>query len=774
MVCLSYLHVVVGELQAFQPVELTSENFSSLVMTSNEAWLVMIKALSPEEETNQGILNVFSYFQDVSNKLQPYNIKSGILNCLSSKANQKLCKTLALTMTINIQLYTDEPKQNPYTKKFYRTQSTFTGAIDGIRTIEKFVAKNYKPSNIKVLNSIESFDNELSDFSRPKVAFFAEKSTVSLNFKSLAFPFQQSADFIYMKVDDEEEDIQSSKIDLSSIESPALIFMSSPDSFEKYEGDDFSTTDIDSVRLWLSSHITSSSPKDSDNSQSSEPSSSSTGTDAFLTAADLTESSIPVLEEWNILVTSTDDKKDDNADHTSLFKKLISSGGGLIKVVELRCETSTAAEASPSDSLGHFLCDIHKSKDFTPFLTTIPYGTSPRRKLLAQKNPKKWPISSISSDSIEGLVKSLGNTLPEDNVMIVDEAEFNDFLRNILLSARIPLLILSDKSTINVPTVIKNVAISLKTQTSFVIIQQPSDSFKASFGITKVPMVMALRPQVSPDDGSVAFQPIAFDSKVYGGMKFEALSHFVKSIFQSSYLGKNQDIENEKSSNSEKVSPLIVHEVFDNATWHENCPPAFRGICVVYLSSAAAGNNFFSNTSGISESVANANAVLKLIHIDGECKSGFADYFGIQSGNLPTVVVYSPFKNRYATFRGAVSEPAVKEFITAVMGGSKSTAPLSVRPVIDEGCSYAIDSTGDSDSAVGSEEASDFLAEILKEEQEKAASLKKIVDEERRKLAEEAKDKKKDKKDKDGKGGKGKKSGKGKKKGGSNKKDKSK
>ncbi len=66
---------------------------------------------------------------------------------------------------------------------------------------------------------------------------------------------------------------------------------------------------------------------------------------------------------------------------------------------------------------------------------------------------------------------------------------------------------------------------------------------------------------------------------------------------------------------------------------------------------------------------------------------------------------------------------------------------------MSDGCADLVDVTGDD---VNSDEANDFLAEILKEEQENARKLKEAVEEERKKLAEDKKkgDKKKDKKDK--------------------------
>lgn len=99
---------------------------------------------------------------------------------------------------------------------------------------------------------------------------------------------------------------------------------------------------------------------------------------------------------------------------------------------------------------------------------------------------------------------------------------------------------------------------------------------------------------------------------------------------------------------------MPIVEVSNNATWYKACPPSFRGVCVIHLTSKDSGYSdkylaAVANGGSLASSVA-------LIHIDGECKLPFTEQFGISSTNLPTFVIYAPFKERYALFRGSLSE----------------------------------------------------------------------------------------------------------------------
>ena len=132
-----------------------------------------------------------------------------------------------------------------------------------------------------------------------------------------------------------------------------------------------------------------------------------------------------------------------------------------------------------------------------------------------------------------------------------------------------------------------------------------------------------------------------------------------------SLFSKNEaadDLFREEFSLKNKKQTKSIVEINDNSTWYKTCPPSYRGVCVIHLTSTDSGYsdvylqsiaNSHSKDGSIASNVA-------LMHVNGDCKLPFTEQFEISSSNLPTMVAYAPFKERYAVFRGSLSEVSVK------------------------------------------------------------------------------------------------------------------
>lgn len=62
--------------------------------------------------------------------------------------------------------------------------------------------------------------------------------------------------------------------------------------------------------------------------------------------------------------------------------------------------------------------------------------------------------------------------------------------------------------------------------------------------------------------------------------------------------------------------------------------------------------------------------------VDGSCRLSFADSFDVQPAKLPTVVAFSPKKQRYASFVGVYRVDAVSDLLSGVLSGRVNTRPL--------------------------------------------------------------------------------------------------
>lgn len=55
-------------------------------------------------------------------------------------------------------------------------------------------------------------------------------------------------------------------------------------------------------------------------------------------------------------------------------------------------------------------------------------------------------------------------------------------------------------------------------------------------------------------------------------------------------------------------------------------------------------------------------------HLDGICHGEFISAFGVNSGQLPTLVVLSPGRKRYAQLIGTFDQKSISSFLDGVWG----------------------------------------------------------------------------------------------------------
>ena len=266
-----------------------------------------------------------------------------------------------------------------------------------------------------------------------------------------------------------------------------------------------------------------------------------------------------------------------------------------------------------------------------------------------------------------------------------------------------------------------------------------------------MPSLVALFPDVSKDgvpEQAVAMKINVFNPKLYGPIRFDTMSDFVLQTYMSSgLLEKHGDpfgISKEANSPEFGRADITLHSIDTEVSWKEFCGGDFRGLCAILFvngkdSTSEATSSKFTDIAGALG--ANA-AAFRFMVIDAACQPSFADVFDVQDGKLPTVVAYSPSKDRYALLRSAFADhTTVKDFLIAVASGKTSTQPISMRPSLQPQCEVVevyVDTPLD-----GSD---DFLEEIRREEEEKAKRVAKEAEEERKRLLEEKakKDKGKD------------------------------
>ena len=419
----------------------------------------------------------------------------------------------------------------------------------------------------------------------------------------------------------------------------------------------------------------------------------------------------------------------------------------MVKSVQFRCGTSPSDPQTAAANLevADQICKLlHKDKK--PFIVVIPYGSSARSQL-TKSLITKWVFSIEESESARN--KAL-ESLPEDAVTTIMEYNFNDFIASSVEKKLLAVVVLSEKSS--PPLMLRNIALLFKKISLIGFFPNPPAKFVQNFGTPPppVPSLIALFEGPSEQEGASAFQVNVFDPKMFGPIKFESIRDFIIQTY--SVAGKKYENTDSVEDTNSPSSNVEINHIETEDEWDKVCGVGFKGICAISFmngNDTSVAEDFKSRFLSMAKSIGSSYAsAFKFISINAVCQITFADSFDVQETKLPTVVAYSPSKDRYAQLKSSFSEASTKDFLISVVSGKSSTQPLSLRPKFHDGCDI-IETYIDEPL----EDAGDFLAEIKREEEERAKKMKleleeerKLAEEEKRKQASDGKKKKKKKK----------------------------
>ena len=438
--------------------------------------------------------------------------------------------------------------------------------------------------------------------------------------------------------------------------------------------------------------------------------------------------------------------------------KLSKASEGVLKVAELRCGSGEEeSKAIPPASAASKLCKKFSASGSKAFLSVIPFGPSSRTKLSTSVSGYSYESDEFDTARARAL-----ESLPEKAVWAVDESTFNNFLSSAMQESILPVVIVSLKSA-EPPSFLLNLALSNKKIAKIGFLSSPSQQFLSQIGNPSLPTAIVVLEKRATEDGETQGYIQFYSPEMFGALKFKGLQRFVVESYELSGLkdrvgGGGGDDDDDDVDAGRRAS---LTEVKTESDWDRHCGTTFKGICSIgffdgteYMTDKNFGDQMKIYSKGISAMGSAANA-FKFLWVNTSCQSAFSDKFDVQETKLPIVIAYSPSKERVANQRTAFSDKNIKDFLVSVISGQFSTRPLSQRPVIAGQCDEVIqpipvDPEQDAD-------AEDFLAEIQREEAEKAQRLKqeladekKRAEEEQRKTEEE-KSKKKKKKKKKGK-----------------------
>ena len=172
------------------------------------------------------------------------------------------------------------------------------------------------------------------------------------------------------------------------------------------------------------------------------------------------------------------------------------------------------------------------------------------------------------------------------------------------------------------------------------------------------------------------------------------------------------------------------------ANWETLCPPSASTLCAIAFLTGGpnASDTFDAELAAATDAaMAHARDPYNFMWADGNCLLNFADAFDVQPSKLPTVVAFSPKKQRYAGFVGVYGEESIRDLLGGVLSGRVKTKPMSPTVPEDADCAAAHEGEVAMGGAGGGDDGSlredeedlgDMMAEILAEEARQKARRK--------------------------------------------------
>eukprot|EP01024_Parvocaulis_polyphysoides_P001223 TRINITY_DN10338_c1_g1_i1.p1 TRINITY_DN10338_c1_g1~~TRINITY_DN10338_c1_g1_i1.p1 ORF type:complete len:245 (+),score=58.98 TRINITY_DN10338_c1_g1_i1:55-735(+) len=194
---------------------------------------------------------------------------------------------------------------------------------------------------------------------------------------------------------------------------------------------------------------------------------------------------------------------------------------------------------------------------------------------------------------------------------------------------------------------------------------------------------------------------------------------------------KNQ-IEGKNDGDFTPQAQQQVKEILSQDDFETSCMDA-GGICVIGLFDPQVQEH--ETHIEILQEVADKRArdPLRFLWLDATKQPQFVDAFQISMSQFPTVVAYSPKKERFGTLFATYTEQHVGELLDGVMRGSVATTSVVSKPTIIQG---GAKTQSEQMEEVEMEEEFD-LSDIMSEEIEGVKSKEQVLEEIDQKIAEE-------------------------------------
>ncbi|RLN32272.1 hypothetical protein BBJ28_00012070 [Nothophytophthora sp. Chile5] len=357
-------------------------------------------------------------------------------------------------------------------------------------------------------------------------------------------------------------------------------------------------------------------------------------------------------------------------------------------------------------------------------------------------------------------------SIPDVTVAVGSSTELNAFISRARESGALPMLLFTSKST--TPAMMKALVLSVPSQKLMLAVIHDADAdIKAQFLLkpsvtTSLVCLVPTAPGASDPADSAPFGVVTYQKKTMGPYTYPNIMQFVLQVL-SQYPhpqdgtpgeGERADYSSLDGVSSQSLVPYLTKtNMEDLCGGNTLCAIGFFEDHVDTLSDPESRlARSWATLAHVAALSKQNREPFQFMWINGKCQKNFAEAFGVGLYQMPTVAVYSPTKRRYATNVGIFDEENASEFLKSVLSGSIGTAPIGNVPDLEEECSFEeiqeVTMGASGEDGEDDEDLDDMLSEILREEKKQREVLEEQLKSDRKSGKKSRKGKKASKKGK--------------------------
>lgn len=626
-------------------------------------------------------------------------------------------------------LYKDPPRENPYTGKLYREAFvTDIDILDHPRKLKKLIKESVPSAFVDALptDSVETLDaytdKEMQD-GNTVVLLVSKQKQPSHLFRALATAFHdRRLAFAFVSAESAETSAIMSSLKLDTL--PSMVVF-------KSKTVRFALNDPDRMKKYADlKHFISPFVKEKREDAASEASRGKSMMDSivFISGDEFQAEVIDTDVIWIIaFVTPEQESALDKKQWTKTFAEL-QKKAGIIGLGAVSCERDPA------------VCEQYGGPGTRVFSLTLNDQSRPKRGEM---------LPEVFSTLAEAKEAAL-NSIPDVTVEVGSSIELQAFVSRTMAENTMPVLFFTSKPT--TPPMVKSLAMSFPSQKMEVAVLRDADEeLKTQFTVrptetASLLCLVAAVGEVEEVENTEPFGVAKYDKKLSGPYNFPNVMRFMMEVL-SQFPHPRDDLEisdidvdaiGEASSPSSLVPYLTKENLESLCNGNKICAIGFFEEHVDTLADPSSPLTKSWTVLARAAALSKQNGQpFHFMWVNGKCQADFADAFGIGHYQMPTVAVYSPAKQRFATNVGLFEEDNVNAFLKGILSGKIGTAPLNRVPVLKDDCSLEelMESADASvvDAVEDDESLDDLLSEIITEEQKNRELLDEEAEEEAKK-----------------------------------------